>query len=223
MKPSAVTTKSKSKKKDDSSKKKATCPICKKELSKSYLKTHLANIHEQEKSKKEVKAAAVEILSTPSYAIPQSRRSYGLDDPVDMEMDDWEFLEDEELMLQMFSSTSISVPPVQEGSPTVKPKRDLAEKRIQEKLEKRTGYRHQKCDNGIIDLFSEEDRIIIEIKRWDLFKYALGQLLAYSDCYPGFQLQVHFFGTPPATEKERIKTIAVFSKHKIMVTWEPEE
>lgn len=100
--------------------------------------------------------------------------------------------------------------------------RDQKERRVQLKLEERTGYRHQKCRNGIIDLFSEKDKIIIEIKTWKEYKHAYGQLAGYQMSYPDCQLQVHLFGPIP-DEEERMKVMAYFGKYKVQVTWEPDE
>jgi hypothetical protein len=102
---------------------------------------------------------------------------------------------------------------------SINKKRDYPEERVQKKLEAKTGYTHKKCETGIIDLFSERDKIIIEIKRWSLYKHALGQLLAYKTSYPDYQLQVHFFGKIPKKEN-LIRIVSVFSEHLIQVTWE---
>lgn len=101
-------------------------------------------------------------------------------------------------------------------------KESTQEKTVQEKLEKQLGYKHMKCQTGIMDLFSREDRIIIEIKRWSQYKHALGQLIAYGSEYPGFQLRVHLFGKIPTDDKTFLKIINLFASKRIQVTWEPD-
>lgn len=215
-KQSAVESKSDRKEKKDP-KEKVNCPECGKVLTRGYLKTHVANIHEPERKEQSSKEATKE--TTRSYTIPN--------EPTVSLVGDWEFLEesDESLMNILFGKLALYSPFVSSDAPTQITKdgvkiRDQEEQRVQLKLEKKTGYHHKKCEDGIIDLFSEEDKIIIEIKRWSLYKHALGQLLAYAESYPDYQLQAHFFGPIPPPE-ELIKRVARFSRHKIQVTWEP--
>lgn len=58
----------------------------------------------------------------------------------------------------------------------------------------------KRCALGRIDLFSEKERTIIEVKNWSKFSHALGQILMYSRLFPGYHRRVHFFGTPPSKE-----------------------
>ena len=66
---------------------------------------------------------------------------------------------------------------------------------IQRKLEKEYGYGHQECTRGITDILTPTT--IIEIKNWNNWKEALGQLRAYNVDYPDRDMKVHFFGKQP--------------------------
>lgn len=74
----------------------------------------------------------------------------------------------------------------------------IKEAHIQKKLEIETGGKHDKCANGIPDIVS--DTQIIEIKEWNKYKDAFGQIEFYRRHYPDKQPRIHFFG-------EKIKNI----------------
>lgn len=104
--------------------------------------------------------------------------------------------------------------------PEVKKKeRNRDEEKVQLKLEKKTGYKHHTCPAGIIDLFSQEDGIIIEIKVWSKFKHAIGQLLCYNYFYPKHLMRAHFFGPIPADDV-KIMILTICNSLHIQVTWE---
>lgn len=91
---------------------------------------------------------------------------------------------------------------------------------VQRKLEQQTGCGHASCPAGIIDILTPET--IIEIKRWETWKTAQGQLLAYQDHFPNHNMRAHFFGKMPSDEM-RVSIITALAKRRIAVTWEEEK
>jgi len=67
----------------------------------------------------------------------------------------------------------------------------ILESTIQKKLETELGYGHAKCVAGIVDILTPTT--IIEIKNWNCWKHALGQLLAYYVHFPDKTMRAHFF------------------------------
>jgi hypothetical protein len=80
-----------------------------------------------------------------------------------------------------------------------------AELIIQKRMELETGGRQTHCMFGIIDLTTTTE--IIEIKNWFYWKHALGQIIAYSHCYPDLTPRLHFFGNIPENSELIIELI----------------
>ena len=78
-----------------------------------------------------------------------------------------------------------------------------------------TDLQCRQCENGVMDISLHDT--IIEIKRWTLYKYALGQLLAYREGSEK-RLQVIFFGMVPATRVVQ-RITALFEKYRIYTTY----
>ena len=98
-------------------------------------------------------------------------------------------------------------------------KKKVYECHVQEKLEKELGGKHHSCPSGVADVVTESE--LIEIKTWDNWKNALGQLIAYHVYFPDKNMRAHFFGTFPSIEK-RIQIISQMTRNNIAVTWEKE-
>lgn len=84
-------------------------------------------------------------------------------------------------------------------------------------MEKELHATHQTCAAGRVDPATETE--LIEIKEWKYWKYALGQLLAYSAYFPGKQMRCHFYGKKPEGQAQMICDI--MGKFLINVTVEP--
>ena len=69
---------------------------------------------------------------------------------------------------------------------------------------------------GRIDILTESE--IIEVKKFELWKTAIGQILAYSYFYPDKQKRIHLFDVPKNTNIELIKNI--FKKYDIILSYE---
>ncbi len=98
--------------------------------------------------------------------------------------------------------------------------RKIRESDIQDKLEKELGGKHAYCASGIVDILTAGE--LIEIKNWNNWKAAIGQLQAYHVHFPDRKLRVHFFGKIPKIEKQ-VNIVSTFSSLKIAVTWEFED
>ncbi len=96
----------------------------------------------------------------------------------------------------------------------------ITEPDIQRKMEKQTGGKHMACKSGVADIVTDYE--LIEIKNWNVWKSAIGQLQSYDFDLPGRNLRVHFFGKIPDLA-ERTHIISVFTKQMISVTWEFED
>lgn len=95
-------------------------------------------------------------------------------------------------------------------------KNTLLEKRIQNKLHAELGGTIEKETSvGRIDLLTETT--IIEIKEMSNWKYALGQILAYSLEYPHKSKRIHLFGECNYDKNIIINTCASFN---IVVSFE---
>jgi hypothetical protein len=94
---------------------------------------------------------------------------------------------------------------------------DLNEAKIQKRLELELGGEHKSCPTGIADIVTDTE--LIEIKRWNNWKYALGQLIAYSPYFPNRQLRCHFYGEVREELSQII--ISALEKLSIKVTMEP--
>ena len=69
----------------------------------------------------------------------------------------------------------------------------------------------------MVDVLTNNE--IIEIKNWNSYKFAIGQIISYSYFYPNLQKRLHFFGKKP---KEIIFNFIklVCEKHNINLTFE---
>jgi hypothetical protein len=47
------------------------------------------------------------------------------------------------------------------------------------------------CEYGVVDLLTDDE--VIEVKEVHLWKHALGQIMAYSDCFPEHAARIHLF------------------------------
>ena len=88
---------------------------------------------------------------------------------------------------------------------------------IQSKLEAELQGVSKTCPFGRIDILT--DTCIIEIKKWDEHKKALGQILGYSVYYPDHQKRVHFFGPKPS-ERQLNAIKQVYQTFNIIITEE---
>lgn len=100
---------------------------------------------------------------------------------------------------------------------TEKKIRNQPELLVQKKLEKKYGGTHQTTPAGIIDVITKDT--VIEIKSWENWKHAIGQLMAYNYYYPNHMLKVHFFGKIPNDEL-KIVIITICTHYRIAVDWE---
>lgn len=91
---------------------------------------------------------------------------------------------------------------------------------IQKAMQKKYNAGSVKCPAGIIDIITSDT--IIEIKSYQAWKAALGQLLAYSVYYPTHKLQVHFYGAKVSNETFAVVK-QVMSKYNIKITEESEK
>lgn len=71
----------------------------------------------------------------------------------------------------------------------------VLEKHIQERLATEFGGSHYTVDIGIIDILTPT--MVCELKNWENWLKALGQILAYSYYFPDREKRIHFFGPPP--------------------------
>ncbi len=76
------------------------------------------------------------------------------------------------------------------------------EKFYQALLEEKLGATHEKNDAGITDLTGEDFHA--EIKCWQAWKTALGQLVAYQSAKPKDRLEVYFYGKHPGPRQESV-------------------
>ena len=80
------------------------------------------------------------------------------------------------------------------------------EKKILIQLHKKMGGEKEvKCKNGIIDLITNDE--IIEIKIFNNWKHAIGQILVYACDYPTHQKKLILFGEENKYKFEKIKSI----------------
>jgi|SRR5579885_203061 len=179
----------------DEGKKKKECPHCHKFLSQKYLNTHIKMQHNDINDKEDVR----------NYTVPANLLA-------NIDISEFELMasEEDELVAKMFELNLNKE----------KPKRDQPERRIQKKLEKQLNGGHRTTPIGIIDIITDEQGgVLCEIKHWDCWKHALGQLLAYSWYYPKHMLRMHLFGEIPSEEK-RLIIINICTHYRIQVTYE---
>jgi hypothetical protein len=91
------------------------------------------------------------------------------------------------------------------------------ENQVQPLIEREFQGRHIRVPGGIIDVFN--DRMLCEIKRWDSWKEAIGQIIAYSATFPGHKKHIHFFHDPPSINMI-IYIYLVLKKENITMSYE---
>ena len=91
--------------------------------------------------------------------------------------------------------------------------RCLSEAYYQKIIQKSTNGYRKALPSGITDVTTRHRHI--EIKKWNNWKFALGQILAYDFYDKKEALEVHMFGEYPHTKKMVAKQ--VFDKYNIMV------
>ena len=92
-----------------------------------------------------------------------------------------------------------------------------AEYYIQSKLENELNGCSKTCPFGRIDVLTSTE--IIEIKKWEEHKKAIGQIMGYSCYYPDRQKRIHFFGVKP-NERQLNAIHEVCSQLNILLTEE---
>lgn len=99
-----------------------------------------------------------------------------------------------------------------------KEKGPSAEKKIQKRLAGQlTGSSKEVCTPaGRIDILTSEE--IIEIKEWQRWKEAIGQVTCYGNYYPSHRKRIHFFGTAHSDFISLV--ISHCDRVGIIVTWE---
>ena len=91
------------------------------------------------------------------------------------------------------------------------------EYQIQSKLELELNGHSKTCPFGRIDILTTTE--IIEIKKWEEHKKAIGQIMGYSCYYPDHQKLIHFFGIKP-NESQLNSIIEVCNKFNIIISEE---
>lgn len=93
----------------------------------------------------------------------------------------------------------------------------VLEKHVQERLAAEFGGGHHTVDIGIIDILTPT--MVCELKNWDSWLKALGQILAYSYYFPERQKRIHFFG--PCPNNWKVYSIyVILSKYNIVMSCE---
>ena len=96
--------------------------------------------------------------------------------------------------------------------------KNRSEKSVQSKLAKSIPFSKTevKTLSGNIDILTTNE--IIEVKKIESWKHAVGQVLVYSYYYPSHQKRIHLYGE---TQESFLKMIKQHCKKlKILVTWE---
>lgn len=94
---------------------------------------------------------------------------------------------------------------------------ETKEKQVQLRLHKEVGGRREvKVKSGYIDILTSTE--VIEVKRCEGWKGAIGQVLVYAKDYPGRRMRIHLFGKPKKKRKELIEQRC--AELNIRVTWE---
>jgi hypothetical protein len=201
------------------------CNVCHKWLKKASMKKHKANLHSKASQDKKLikgdrevaKKQALQILTkknptdlqkSTSYAIPKDADDDQLNRLATM-LEDFEFIDIED------SHQPIKKIAITTNAPKKRQQPELA---IQKKLEKQYNAGHKVIPYSIIDILGSD--FLIEIKNWNDWIKAIGQVFVYGHVYPNHMKQIHFFGEPPSVDKE-IYIRAVCAKLGIKVTQEP--
>jgi hypothetical protein len=191
-----------------------TCPLCKKDLSAKYLTTHIKKQHPEfdpPKDNKPKKDSRDKI----EYTIPNNALSEI--DILSFEMMEIDADEEADVVNAMFSSMSINNNDTDSKSSKGSKKRNQPELVIQKKLEKQYKGGHKSTPVGIIDIYTEDS--LIEIKHWDGWKGAIGQLICYQYYYPKHMLHLHLFGPIPSDDK-KIPIMTICAHNRIKLTYE---
>ena len=98
--------------------------------------------------------------------------------------------------------------------------RAAEEKRIQDKLSRELQAAVEiQCPAGFIDILSATE--IIEIKRADRWKSAVGQVLAYQIYFPNHRPRIHLFWRGSERYPNTNAVLECCSRLKVLVSWEP--
>jgi len=100
------------------------------------------------------------------------------------------------------------------------PPRATAEKRIQDKLSRELQAAVEvQCPAGFIDVLSATE--LIEVKRADRWKSAVGQVLAYQIYFPNHRPRIHLFWRGSERYPNTNAVLECCSRLKVLVSWEP--
>ena len=98
--------------------------------------------------------------------------------------------------------------------------RAAEEKRIQDKLSRELQAAVEiQCPAGFIDILSATE--IIEIKRADRWKSAVGQVLAYQIYFPNHRPRIHLFWRGSERYPNTNAVLECCSRLQVLVSWEP--
>jgi len=98
--------------------------------------------------------------------------------------------------------------------------RAAEEKRIQDKLSRELQAAVEiQCPAGFIDILSATE--IIEVKRADRWKSAVGQVLAYQIYFPNHRPRIHLFWRGSERYPNTNAVLECCSRLKVLVSWEP--
>ena len=91
------------------------------------------------------------------------------------------------------------------------------ERQVQEELSDREGGTMEvKCKYGAVDVLTERE--VIEVKAVGQWKHALGQVLAYSACFPEHQARIHLYSDESSGAIELTGLCDVCTKVGVKVT-----
>lgn len=91
------------------------------------------------------------------------------------------------------------------------------ERRVREELfEREGGIMEVACKCGQADLLTEEE--VVEVKSIFKWKHALGQVLAYSTCFPEHRARIHLYQDDAVESSDLSSIIAVCAKFDVRVT-----
>ena len=195
---------------------KRQCPHCRKWFGRYYLKIHIEKQHlNPEKKKKTINTKLDNVVTVRPdiYRIPKEQE---VTDEELGELFEWVMLDDDVNVLTN-GITNMKIEPGTKKTP--KPKKKVLEQDVQKKLEKRLKCGHKYTPAGIIDIFNPKDNTITEIKCWQHWKHAIGQLVCYGYYHPNFMLKAHFFGEIPPEER-KIVILTICAHNRIAVSWE---
>lgn len=184
------------------------CAECGRFYTARGINTHIKN-HNKKKSLSVYKSP-----NQKSYKVPD-----GGNIDVD-ELSEMDFGSDEEVNVLGMDFTNLSIDDARNDNNAIVPaaqqvlasgketkkKRLQPEQAIQLKMEKKLGGGHVTTPAGIIDILTPT--MLVELKNWNDWIKAVGQVLVYGHFYPNHMKRIHFFGNPPSQDKQIvIKTI----------------